>query len=124
MNARASAIRGFLEPDTDTGWLAADIGRDSPWTLSVVGTAKERVAGERHARCWFRRFCATTDMDEAWGAFRLILSVVDRRCWIWLTEEMAALSDNDPRNAFIEDNRDEIGRGLQRKRGKRWVRTS
>ena len=79
MNARASAIRGFLEPDTDTGWLAADIGRDSPWTLSVVGTAKERVAGERHARCWFRRFCATTDMDEAWGAFRLILSVVDRR---------------------------------------------
>jgi hypothetical protein len=82
MNARASAVRGLLEPDTDTGWLAEDIGRDSPWTLSVVGTTKERVAGERHARYWFRRFCSTTDMDEAWGAFRPFSSVVDRRCWI------------------------------------------
>lgn len=113
MSARASAIRGFLEPDTDAGWLAADIDRDSPWMLSVIGTAKDRVAAERHARYWFRLFCATTDMDEAWGAFRLFLSVVDRRCWIWLTEEMAVLSDDDPRNAFIEDNRDEIGRACK-----------
>ena len=66
------------------------------------------MKSERDARHWFRKFCSSADLDEAWSAFRLFLTIADRRFWLWCFDELEVLAEDDPRRRFFESNRDEI----------------
>jgi hypothetical protein len=106
--ARAVSLRGFLEAEDDAEWLMEPTKDDDSWYRSVLRIAQRRVKSERDARHWFKKFCEDTTLDEAWAAFRLFLSIADRRCWLWCHEELAVLRGDDPRRGFFESNRDEM----------------
>ena len=106
--ARAIILRGFLEPAPGTKWLTDPTEDDDTWYRNVLRVAQKRTKSERDTRHWFRKFCSSTDLDEAWGAFRLFLTIVDRRFWLWCYDEFVVLGENDPRRRFFESNRDEI----------------
>jgi hypothetical protein len=106
--ARAIILRGFLEPAPGTKWLTDPIEDDNTWYRNVLRVTQKRAKSERDTRHWFRKFCSSTDLDEAWGAFRLFLTIVDRRFWLWCYDELLVLGENDPRRRFFESNRDEI----------------
>jgi hypothetical protein len=108
LQSQAASLRGFLEVEEDAEWLTVPTQDDDSWYRSVLRIAHKRVKSERDARHWFKKFCQDTDMDEAWAAFRLFLSIADRRCWLWCHEELVSLADDDPRRGFFESNRDEI----------------
>ena len=57
---------------------------------------------------WFNMFCEPTSPEEAWAAFRLFLTIADRRCWLWCHKELAVLGEDDQRRGFFESNRDKI----------------
>jgi hypothetical protein len=106
--ARAVSLRGFLEAEDDAEWLMVPTKDDDSWHRSVLRIAQRRVKSERDARHWFKKFCEDTNLDEAWAAFRLFLSIADRRCWLWCHEELAVLREDGPKRGFFESNRDEI----------------
>ena len=106
--ARAVTLRGLLEPEPGIQWLAEPPGDDGSWYHSVLRAAQRRVKSERDARHWFRKFCSSADLDEAWSAFRLFLTIADRRFWLWCFDELEVLAEDDPRRRFFESNRDEI----------------
>lgn len=106
--AQAVSLRGFFEAEEDAEWLTEPTKDDDSWYRSVLRIAQRRVKSERDARHWFRKFCEDTKLDEAWAAFRLFISIADRRCWLWCHEELKGLAAVDPRRAFFESNRDEI----------------
>jgi len=106
--ARAVSLRGFLEAESEAPWLTAPTKDDDSWLRSVLRIAQKRVKSERDARHWFKEFCERTDLDEAWAAFRLFLTIADRRCWLWCRDELAVLEESDPRRRFFQTNRDEI----------------
>jgi hypothetical protein len=89
--ARAVSLRGFLDAEADAEWLTEPTTDDDSWYRSVLRIAQRRAKSERDARHWFKKFCEGTDLDEAWAAFRLFLSIADRRCWLWCHEELAVL---------------------------------
>ena len=89
--AHAVSLRGFLEAEVDAEWLMEPTKDDDSWYRSVLRIAQRRVKSERDARHWFKKFCEDTNLDEAWAAFRLFLTIVDRRCWLWCHEELAVL---------------------------------
>ncbi|HEY0757888.1 MAG TPA: hypothetical protein VGD59_01395 [Acidisarcina sp.] len=106
--ARAVSIRGFLDVEPAARWLTEPTKDDDSWYRSVLRIAQRRVKSERDAHHWFRKFCELTDLDAAWAAFRLFLTIADRRCWLWCHEELAVLAEDDPRCRFFRSNRDEI----------------
>lgn len=106
--ARALILRGFLDTALDTEWLSEPTEAGDSWYRTVLRIAQKRVKSERDARHWFKTFCNTSDLDEAWAAFRLFLTITDRRCWIWLYDELSVFQENDPRLKFFRSNRDEI----------------
>lgn len=106
--ARVVSIRGFLDVEPGAQWLTEPTKDDDSWYRSVLRIAQRRVKSERDAHHWFRKFCELTDLDQAWAAFRLFLTIADRRCWLWCHEELAVLGEDDPRRRFFRSNRDEI----------------
>jgi hypothetical protein len=106
--ARAVSLRGFLETEEDAEWLMEPTKDDDSWYRTVLSVAQRRMKSERDARYWFKKFCEETNLDEAWAAFRLFLSIADRRCWLWCFKELAVMGEDDPRRGFFESNRDEV----------------
>lgn len=106
--ARALTLRGFLEAPPDAAWLLEPTDADDSWYRTTLRIAQKRVKAEHDARHWFQEFCTKTDLDEAWAAFRLFLTIVDRRCWTWVYDELSVLQVDDPRRKFFRSNRDEI----------------
>jgi Restriction endonuclease len=106
--ARAVSLRGFLETEPEAPWLTEPTKDDDSWYRSVLRSAQRRVKSERDARHWFKKFCEHTDLDEACAAFRLFLTIADRRCWLWCFDELSVLGEDNPRRRFFESNRDEI----------------
>ena len=111
--ARAVSLRGFLETAPGDQWIAEPTEDDDSWYRSVLRIAQRRVKSEHDARYWFRKFCAHKDLDESWAAFRLFLTIADRRCWLWCFDELDVLGEDDPRRRFFESNRDEIRKACQ-----------
>ena len=107
-HARAVSLRGFLEAEPKAQWLTAPTKDDDSCFRSVLRIAQRRVKSERDARHWFKEFCVRTDLDESWAAFRLFLTIADRRCWLWCLDELTVLQESDPRRRFFQTNRDEI----------------
>jgi hypothetical protein len=105
--ARAATVRGFLEEDPNAPWLTK-VTDDEPWTREVVATASARVHLEESARHWFRLFCTSDDLDDAWAAFRLFLSVTDRRCWLWIRDELDKAEPRNRKRAFLELNTETV----------------
>ncbi len=112
--ARAATLRGFLPHDPQTPWLLEATVDDDSWFRSVLRIAQRRAKAERDARFWFRRFCRETDLDQAWAAFRLMMTIVDRRVWLWVFDELKVLNENDTRRRFFESNRDEIRKACKK----------
>ena len=112
--ARAATLRGFLPHDPQAPWLSEATVDDDSWFRSVLRIAQRRAKAERDARFWFRRFCRETDLDQAWAAFRLMMTIVDRRVWLWVFDELKVLNENDTRRRFFESNRDEIRKACKK----------
>ena len=106
--ARAVCLRGFMEAQDATQWLGESISDDDSWPRMVLKTAQRRVKMEIDARYWFKRFCEECDLDKAWAAFRLFLTITDRRCWLWCSAELSTLDDANAKCRFFRSNRDEI----------------
>jgi hypothetical protein len=106
--ARAVSLRGFLEAEPNAEWLTETTKEDDSWYRTVLRTSQRRAKSERDARHWLKKFCEPASPDEAWAAFRLFLTIADRRCWLWCHKELAILGEDDPRRSFFESNRDEV----------------
>lgn len=65
---------------------------------------KRRVRAETFARHWFRRFCTTEDLVDAWAAYRLFLLSADRRCLLWCYADMRELHAGARKDAFFAAN--------------------
>jgi hypothetical protein len=112
--ARAVILRGFLDAEPQAQWLTEPTEDDDSWYRSVLRVAQRRVKSERDTRHWLRKFCHETNMDEAWAAFRLFMTIADRRFWLWCYDELAVLGEDDPRRRFFESNRDEIRKACKK----------
>lgn len=87
------------------------------WVLKVVKAAKERQDRRTWATHWFNQFLSADDDVTAWASFRLLLRCVDVSFWFWWkeTKQRVGKAKIDPRrNIFLEDNTDEIQRGIQK----------
>ena len=112
--ARAAILRGFLPHALHAHWPSEATADGASWFGSVLNIAQRRSKSERDARFWFRQFCHENDLDKAWGAFRLMMTIVDRRFWLWAFDELEVLHENDPRRRFFESNRDEIRKACKK----------
>lgn len=106
--ALAVSLRGFLEAESNAEWLTEPTKDDDSWYRTVLRASQRRAKSERDAHHWFKRFCEPNSPDDAWAAFRLFLTIADRRCWLWCHKELEILGDDDPKRSFFESNRDEI----------------
>jgi hypothetical protein len=103
---KAIAMRGFLEEDNNASWITAiqDNRDDVCWIKDVESTARDRVRAEGFARHWFRRFCRSDDLNDAWAAYRLFLVAADRRSLLWCWREMQELKAGWRKEGFFAAN--------------------
>jgi hypothetical protein len=101
-SARARALRGFMEEDATAAWIEELVENETFWEKEVLGTAQLRTRLEARARYWFHTFATETDLDKSWAAFRLFLTCADRRCWIWIGDELSNVTG--PKRRFFGIN--------------------
>lgn len=110
--ARAIAIQGFLGADF---WIPIEIENVETWEAKVNAVAEARKNQEANMKHWFSSFLEESDDDIAWSAFRLFLSVVDRRCWLWMEKEVNESSISSEKERFLSLNRRKIEIMAERK---------
>jgi hypothetical protein len=68
--------------------------------LQAADWVRRRDASARH---WYEEFLTLPDCDEAWGALRLFLEVVDIRFWGWKDELDARVGDTEGRLRYLDN---------------------
>jgi hypothetical protein len=81
------------------------------WRGELIQTSLKRWQRNHWAKHWFRQFFNTDRAIDAWAAFRLFLSCVDRRFWHWQKQIRTEYIEHPAfqrRNLFVESNRETI----------------
>ncbi|MDB5874601.1 MAG: hypothetical protein JWQ07_4043 [Ramlibacter sp.] len=77
------------------------------------------VWGNRYAlfRHWWANFIAATTVEEAYSAWTVFASCADRRAWLTIGEDLAALREGDPLSRLkllhFEANKDDLRRSME-----------
>jgi hypothetical protein len=92
--ARAIALAGLrvATPELVTSLRTAE-ERERSWTAQVATWARQRASRDLWARHWFRQFLSVPLREDAWAAFNLFARSADRRCGLWVHEELGNARD-------------------------------
>ena len=92
---RAIVLAGFTADNTlpvEDAWPSGEIKTD--YAHLAQKAARYRWA-EACARHWWRDYLASSDPTEAYAAWVLFLRSADRRCWIWMNQDIKAAQEAD-----------------------------
>jgi hypothetical protein len=116
--ARSRVLLGFFDGQDALTLIDQLLGRDpDTWVLNLVRAAKQWQDRRAFAKHWFNQFLSSNDDVTAWASFRLLLRCVESSFWFWREEAEERVGESKTyrrRTTFLEDNMDEIQRGIQK----------
>jgi hypothetical protein len=72
------------------------------WVGEQITSLRQNIRGNHLAQHWYQRFLNSSDPDEWWSAFQLVLRCGDERFWLWRSElEYAATALSEPNRKFL-----------------------
>lgn len=92
---RAIALAGFTVDNTlpvEDAWPSGEI--KTGYANLAQKAARYRWA-EACARHWWRAYLASSDPTEAYAAWVLFLRSADRRCWVWMNQDIETAQESD-----------------------------
>lgn len=91
------------------------------WRSELVDIGLNRWRQNAFAKYWFRQYLEIENDINAWGAFRIFLTCVDRRYWIWreqIIEATAEKSWHPNRVRFLSSNKNTIENQISKNENK------
>lgn len=83
--AKGIALACLADVDVDEVEQLINVAHTSgTWVASLLPGLHAYHDRNQWAKHWYKRFLTASDRDSSWAAFRLFLSCVDRRCWLWI----------------------------------------
>ena len=92
---RAVVLAGFTVNNTlpvEDAWPDREI--KTGYAYLAQKAARYRWA-EACARHWWRAYLASSDPTEAYAAWILFLRSADRRCWVWMNQDIETAQESD-----------------------------
>ena len=92
---RAAVLAGFTVNNTlpvEGAWPDGEI--KTGYADLAQKAARYRWA-EACARHWWRAYLASSDPTEAYAAWILFLRSADRRCWVWMNQDIETAQESD-----------------------------
>ena len=92
---RAIVLAGFTVNNTlpvEDAWPSGEI--KTGYADLAQKAARHRWA-EACARHWWRAYLASSDPTKAYAAWVLFLRSADRRCWVWMNQDIEAAQESD-----------------------------
>ncbi len=92
---RAIVLAGFTVNNTlpvEDAWPSGEI--KTGYANLAQKAARYRWA-EGCARHWWRAYLASSDPTKAYAAWVLFLRSADRRCWVWMNQDIEAAQESD-----------------------------
>ena len=92
---RAVVLSGFTVNNTlpvEDAWPSGEIKTD--YADLAQKAARYRWA-EACARHWWKAYLASSDPTKAYAAWVLFLRSADRRCWVWMNQDVEAAQESD-----------------------------
>ncbi|TCH96280.1 hypothetical protein EJV46_20050 [Roseococcus sp. SYP-B2431] len=119
---RAVRLRGFTtgiglnEPDA---WPAGKIQTSA---ASLRHTTARSRARDAFAQYWWGKFLRAEDRGESYAAWTLFQAAADRRAYLWMTSDRAAMTNMLPlrrlKEVQLEVNRQELQRAVEKREEK------
>ena len=112
--AAALTLAGFAVHGSESAALLESAQfHPEGWLCEVQRLARWRLDRDRWAQEWFRRFTTSSNVEEAFAAFRLFLLCVDRRYWTWRDPVVKDARSRSDRRRYLAVSRDEIDRAIK-----------
>ncbi|MDE0330375.1 MAG: hypothetical protein OXL41_00750 [Nitrospinae bacterium] len=92
---RAVVLAGFTADNTlpvEDAWPSGEIKTDYAYLAQKAARYRWAEACARH---WWRDYLASYDPTEAYAAWVLFLRSADRRCWVWMNQDIEAVQESD-----------------------------
>lgn len=121
----------FSRAVTLLAMLDGEIGRETlvvlsdqepkTWRSELVGLGLKRWHRNAFAKYWFRQFFESESDIDAWAAFRIFLTCIDGRYWMWCSKIIESIIGNSwhlNRLRFLQSNTDTIRNHIRKNEDK------